>query len=439
MPKETRIPHHFLPDLGIPATNGCSASSEADPDEAGVCIRFDPYLREHDAQLDEDGAVRFAATSTSTGLPVYYSTPPANPESEFRRQHALTLQAIDEYAAFMVEARGNKAITANNKRGYLMRLFGDPLVWDEALGRRRALTLPEVMRPGYGPRVVTQMRRQLAEDGFPESVIGDLLRALRTFGRYLERHYVLDNGVNLVDRYGPLVCPVADRDVRPRPRKRPHGLPTDEGVRRICDYVISQWAPMQRQKGPAHRNGTMFVTALGCGARGKELRDAPHHQPFLESDGMLLLNRSKSGHERAALVDPDQRAVLLWWLVEGRRKLLGSRYAAATDDPAALLFPASRGDLLTPMSAGTFSEQMRSLTADLARRGLVLPAFSFHDCRKSYTSNYLDRGGDPLWLLKQCDWADTSQFASYYHARPQIRDLHAQEWRASVEAQRRAA
>lgn len=391
--------------------------------------------------------MRFPANTTSTSFDRVYSIEPAaDPLKEYQIQHALTLRALDEFlewkALFENRAKGTVALHER----HLKKVFLEQLVSDAQVGMR-ALTLVDLMLPGQGRAAMMVLRRIL--DGWLSSpeLVWDVLRSLKVFLDWLASSYVLSDGTDLCARYGVLVSPVRDGEIPKRRPKRPHGLPDDEGVRRICDFLLTDWAPSRLARRDLrihphcmYRNLVMFILALMSGLRGGEIRSLRVvDQINFESAGKLHLRaeETKTTRSRDPIVEPAGRELLGWWLTTGRAMFLGARAVPPTR--FSRVFPVDGAADTKEISETAFYSAVKPIMDALVERQLVLPEFSFHDCRKAYASNYVSRGGSLWTLMEQCGWEDSSTIAHYVRHNAEVLANDRLAFNATLRRRRRRA
>jgi len=392
-------------------------------------------------------SVRSSASTTSTRLGSLYAIEvPPDPLREYQAQQRFTLLAIDQFlewkSSFEERAKG----TVEHHDRHLRKVFVEPLVMDTELGPR-ALTFLDLMMPGHGRAAMLVLRKILDNWLSSPELVYDVLHSLKVFLEWLAASYVLKDGTDLCARYGVLACPLRDGEIPNRRPKRPHGLPDDEGVRRICNFLLAEWIPARLASGDGrrhahchYRNVVMFILALMTGMRGGEIRvlRVPDQIAF-DTQGKLHLRgeETKTGHSRDPMVDSGGREILKWWLDDGRARFLGRRLAPVTR--FSRIFPADGRPDTQPMGETTFYNAMAPIMEALVEQHLVLPEFTFHDCRKTYASNYVARGG-ALWaLMDQCGWADSSTLAHYIRHNSGVLANERNAFNATLRRRRRVA
>ncbi len=392
-------------------------------------------------------SIRFPASTTSTPLgSVYAIEVPPDPAREYQAQQRFTLLAIDQFLEWKSSFEGRAKGTVENHDRHLRKVFVEPLVMDTQLGPR-ALTFLDLMMPGHGRAAMLVLRKILDNWLSSPELVYDVLHSLKVFLDWLATSYVLKDGTDLCGRYGVLVCPLRDGEIPNRRPKRPHGLPDDEGVRRICNFLLAEWIPARLATGDGrihahclYRNVVMFILALMTGMRGGEVRVLRvRDQIAFDTQGKLHLRaeETKTRHSRDPVVDPSGREILKWWLDVGRGRFLGRRLEPVSR--YSRIFPADGRPDTQPMGETTFYNAMAPIMEALVEQQLVLPEFTFHDCRKIYASNYVARGG-ALWaLMDQCGWADASTLAQYIRHNSGILANERNAFNATLRRRRRIA
>lgn len=340
--------------------------------------------------------------------------------ADYDEAHRHTIEAIDYYLAWGSEFRGLAPATIRKRRGYLDRLFNTELIYDLGIGCSRCFTVPDLMQPGHGKKLVLTLHECLTDDLGLEDVALDLLAELRPFLRFIaDGGAVLPSGVNLVDRWGALVSPIANGDIRKRKPKSEVFLPRPEQMLPIYKE-IADWADGGRRKATAARAAALLIGALCTGMRGAELRNLRLDDQFENRlTNPFAVHSAKGGDPRLVTADEFGHAYISWYIDAWRPSL--------TSDRDGYVFPAAGG---ARMSNAAFSTTTGILLKHLKQVGLLHEAFTFHSARKTYATHFvLKHGGKAVdALLAQCGWKNEGQLKVYIKPPQDAIELQRLRW-----------
>ncbi len=326
--REGRNPDVRISELGFSAGTDSSSSPTANSTATGTAAHGDhsslspstnvlnisfadevPELRCSASELIDDGNdVRFQPLSNS------FSTTPSAPryevhsgreewEAELQKAQSYTFEAIDWYREWRGGMQGRAQSTLDNSQRLLTRLFTEPVLDDPLLGRLRPPVLPELLRPDIGKVLIYEIADGLRDLG---DVAGDLLCEFRAFAKWVceDGAYLRKSGVNLRQRYGVLVCPLGDRDIKRRKVKSKVFLPRVELLLSIFEAIYDWAVNATSNKWTAWGTATVTTLCFETGMRGVEVR----HLCFEDHPGGIFnplnVRSAKNTSPRNAQVNP---------------------------------------------------------------------------------------------------------------------------------------
>lgn len=361
---------------------------------------------------DQESMPRFrpVASSTSTlRYEIMFHGPSEEWQVEVAEATAHTFEAIDAYLEYRAEVRRLDPETLKATGRRLRRFYSTPLIDDPLLGCVRPVTLSEFLGRDSGTRIAIHIARELF--ALHEGAAIDLLRTVRPFARWVCLSGAeLPSGVNLRERYGPLVCPIGDRDLPRRTPKSEVFLPDFERMIDIFEETISWARGRTRCQAHAFRTAAITTTCFETGMRGAEARAlCLDDQLFRRDAGIADLRNpvnvrsAKNAPPRQVVVNPYGWSFLLYWLEHWRPTF--------SSELEGFVFPSSGG---SELASSSLSETTSQLLAHLKNRGLLHETFTFHATRKTYATHYLERlDVDVDALLAQCGWSSGAQLGTY--------------------------
>jgi integrase len=345
------------------------------------------------------------------------------------RDHLLHTDRTEQWAARSVRWIERIFTDAVAERRGAAPVEHHLLVDDPVYGGSRRVVLIDLMRAGEGRVFFRSLRRALerlvAAGVLKKGVVGDLLRTLRVFLRWVEGNPILDSGRDL-RRWGcGLVCPILDREVPKRASDYQPVVPSVSLLSRLYQHLLEVWWP-SKDGNPVHaRTMVMLILMFETGLRGAELRDLRIDEQISLAEGLLLILReTKNDHAREIALGPFARQVLGWYL--------GSVRPALTDDIHGHLFvPRVRRE--RAMSGSLYAASMRELLDHLADTALLMKGMRPHTLRAAHATQMADflRGvhdASPLpeaaerSLMRHHGWLDPGMFRRHYD-KPQADDF----------------
>lgn len=380
-------------------------------------VMTDVYSQEHVLHRAEDNTVRFLVKRGSKRVVAGRLSAIIADRSAYEQARRLSEDAVDSWLDWRGTMQDLSPDTIKQSASDIRTLL-EIEVWDPGLNMARTLTVADLLAPGRGAEVVRRLRLALEDAGMRDTVIVRLLRNLRVFARYTVEHHVLACGIDLRELYGPLACPLGDRDV-PRTRSNRHcSLPTPDEMPRIYE-AATEWASSRgRQPIAAHRTVTGLVIGFDGGLRGREIRridladqiyDRSLTAPALTK---LQITFSKNGEGREVPLSPYGLAYTNYWLKDLRPRI-APMHEGFLLPPLAAHSPHS--NVRKPLSGGAFHEAMGHLLDALKQRGLIHRDFSFHWTRKTFATHRLEEGWSIRDLLQCGGWLSLSSVAPYIH------------------------
>jgi integrase len=298
----------------------------------------------------------------------------------------------------------------------------------------RPLTLPELLQRDGGRLLFFHLQEQFEDLGLG-AVGNDKLAALRKFTRFIVKTALLPSGTNLRKRWGPvLVSPIEDREIEKRTVRSKVDVPPLDLMPFVYEATCDWEEQPRRRSLSAPTIGCLTRTAFDSGARGVELRNATlAAQSFNRGAGVyalpgwLLLQNGKIGGTRRARLDEYGEAQLKDYLANSRPLI--------SDDPLGFFFPNERGGQL---SKASLSSATKPLLDYLKSKGLVCSTFTFHATRKTFATQFIERGGSIKELTEQCGWKNTAQLAVYLCESRRMRQSQEEQWLRTCEPWRAA-
>lgn len=370
-------------------------------------------LRSRTSALIEEGdCVRFQPSASSSSTAPHhlsFEVPAEDRAAELTEATAYTFEAIAWYREWRDGMQGRTTDTLDNGDRLLQRLFREPVIYDPILSGFRPPTLPELLRPDSGKRLILQVARGLEDLG---DVAGDLLRAFRAFATFIcDNGACLPSEVNLRTRYGALVCPLGEGDIRRREPKSTVHLPRIETMPLLFEAIYDWACCATRWRWTAWRTAAATTLCFESGLRGIEacglrFEDQPFGCVFGPEDLLnpLSVASAKGGEPREVLVNPWGWELLRNWLSEWRPE------HAPTNEGNFFSSTTSAGRL----ASSSLAETSKRLLDHLKEKGMLHKSFTFHATRKTYATHFIERNGTNVnLLLQQCGWTSATQLGTY--------------------------
>jgi integrase len=371
---------------------------------------------------------------TAGGVPECCPFAAASYSDDLAEAVCHTQEAIEFYLHHLANRRKRSRGIIEQARRHLRDLFALEIYPDPVLELLRPLTLPELLQRDGGRLLFFHLQDQFDDLGLGD-VGNDKLAVLRKFSRFIAETALLPSGTNLRKRWGPvLVAPIQDGEIERRKTRTKAQVPPIEMMPLIYE-AIYEWEQLPgRRSASAPTTACLTRTAFGSGARGAELRNATLKEQLFERQhgpmalpAWLLLPSAKSDDYRRANLDPFGHAQLQYYLAKHRPLISG--------DPLGVLFPNEQG---TELSASSLSSNTKSLLDYLKECGLIDRGFTFHATRKTFATQFVERGGNLRALMDQCGWKNTSQLSVYLCASQSMKGRQQTAWERTLKPGRAA-
>ncbi len=318
------------------------------------------------------------------------ATPQDIPLAEKLADHAAILQSY--FDTFITR---NFSPTARQETERFLRKWfeGIRIPDQEHPDGERQLFVWEAMEPVYGRQYIVEYCMGLVILELQVRTIHAYLGQLqRLFEYVLAYPYIPPNLQSITQKYGRIELPVLKYDYPPHAfDQAPEGFAlTQEQLYEFCNFIRTTYIPKNQKKFPALRTYAMIVLAAESGLRADELAhlDALGKNRDLSYEQGLIQTRhgkaAKGSGKRVRQTIFTQFAQETMRVYEARVR---PQFPHAKTNPA--LFLSERGT--RPSYSSNWEALHRIVGAAEAEGFSFPPGFSWHDLRRSFATNMLEK------------------------------------------------